>query len=571
VDPSTASGGEPETLVALWHQRRPADPSAVLVDVPGGERLTYADADRGSARIANALVALGVRPGDRVGLQIEKSPQALLVYLACIRSGAVLLAMNPAYTEAETDYLVADACPAVVIGDPARAAPSGPVVLTADESGSGTLAAAAAEQPDHFDDVEREPGDLAAILYTSGTTGRPKGAMLTHRNLASNALALHRAWGFVPDDVLLHALPMYHAHGLFVATNCVLANGTGMVFLPRFSVDAVIEHLVHCTVFMGVPTYYTRLLSDPRFDSSRCRQARLFISGSAPLPASVHDEFRRRTGHAILERYGLTETLMNTSNPLDGERRPGTVGFALPGVTVRVAQPPVDETVPAAPAVGAADSAGVEAVAEPGVGAVADSAGVAAAAEPGVGAVDSVRVEAATEPDRSARDRLGGQGMAGVIVGEIEVRGPNVFSGYWGRPELAVGEFTADGFFRTGDLGAFDADGYLRIVGRSKDLIISGGLNVYPKEVEDVLDAMDGIAESAVVGMPDPDFGEVVVAVVVALPGRTVDEAAVRAQARGQLAAFKVPKRITITAALPRNAMGKVEKAKLRNELKAEQ
>jgi malonyl-CoA/methylmalonyl-CoA synthetase len=416
-------------------------------------------------------VTAGVRPGDRVALQVDKSPEAVLLYLACVRAGAALLPMNPAYTSDEVAHLVADAEPA----------------LHLDDGGLAALVAAAASNPERFDDVEVGPDDLAAVLYTSGTTGRPKGAMLNHRNLASNAAVLHELWGFGPDDVLLHVLPIFHTHGLFVAINCVLANGTGMVFLPRYDVDEVLAALARCTVVMGVPTHYTRLLDDPRLDADACAGVRLFVSGSAPLLASTHEAFTARTGQAILERYGMTETSMLTSNPLSGERRPGTVGFPVPGTDVRLAE---DET--------------------------------------------------------------------------IEVRGPNVFSGYWRRPELLATEFTADGWFRTGDIGAFDDDGYLRIVGRAKDLVISGGLNVYPKEVEDVLDDIDGVLECAVVGVPDPDLGEVVLAVVVAEAGRTLDLADVRAAARQRLAAFKVPKRVEMVEALPRNAMGKVTKAELR-------
>ncbi len=506
----------PGTLGELFGLGR-RDPAAPFLEVPGGEPLTYGDADRGSARIAGALVSLRVTPGDRVAVQVEKSPLAILLYLACVRAGAVLVPMNPAYSDPEVAYLLGDAEPAVVVCDPARAdRVSAPQVLTADERGAGTLAVLAATQGSEFDDVARVPDDLAAVLYTSGTTGRPKGAMQSHGNLTSNALALHAAWGFRPDDVLLHALPIFHTHGLFVATNCVLANGTSMVFLPRFDAGAVLEQLPRCTVFMGVPTYYTRLLAEPGLDAARCAGMRLFVSGSAPLLASTHDEFRARTGHAILERYGMTETSMITSNPLDGKRRPGTVGFPLPGVEVRVTTE--DGTVQP---VGA-------------IGAVAGAVG----------------------------------GVAGAIGG-VEVRGPNVLAGYWRRPELGATEFTADGFFKTGDLGVFDADGYLSIVGRSKDLVISGGLNVYPKEVEDVLDGLDGVLESAVIGVPDPDFGEAVVAVVVLEPGATVDEDRVRAAARELLASYTVPKRVHTVDALPRNTMGKVEKARLRERFAA--
>jgi malonyl-CoA/methylmalonyl-CoA synthetase len=501
-----SAAGTPETLPELFARNRPADPSTQFLEVPAGPsgtalQLTYGDLHRRTAQLANVLRTAGVEPGDRVAVQVEKSPDALLLYLACVRAAAVFLPMNTAYTADEVGYLLGDARPRLFVCGPEHPPPadvSPPVVLTLAADGSGSLGERAATADRTFGDEPVRPHDLAAILYTSGTTGRPKGAMLSHRNLASNAAALHAAWGFVPGDVLLHALPIYHSHGLFVATNCVLANGTGMVFLPRFDVDAVLRELPRCTVFMGVPTFYTRLLGDARFGADVSRNVRLFVSGSAPLLASTHEEFRERTGHAILERYGLTETSMNTSNPLDGERRPGTVGFPLPGVEIRVVDQEERQPVP-----------------------------------------------------------VGG-------IGEVEVRGPNVFGGYWGRPELSATEFAADGFFRTGDLGRFDGDGYLHIVGRSKDLVISGGLNVYPKEVEDVLDGLDGVLESAVIGVPDPDFGEAVVAVVVPEPGRAPDPAQLRSASRAHLAAFKVPKRVEVVDALPRNAMGKVEKAKLR-------
>ena len=473
-----------DTLAKLFAPRRPA-PTTVFMDVPDGQTVTFGDADRESARLAHALNELGVRPGDRVAVQCEKSPAMILLYVACVRAGAVLLPMNPAYTENEVAYLVGDAEPTVVVQEPERAGRSALSTLA--------LAELASAQPPSYDDVTRGPDDLAAILYTSGTTGKPKGAMLTQRNLASNAAALHAAWGFAPDDVLLHALPIFHTHGLFVATNTLLLAGGTMIFLAKFDADEVMRQLPRATTMMGVPTFYTRLLADPAFDAACCQSIRVFISGSAPLLASTHAEFRARTGHAILERYGMTETSMITSNPLDGERRPGTVGFPLPGVDVRI-----------------------------------DGDGV---------------------------------------IGGIEVRGPNVFAGYWRRPELTASEFTDDGFFCTGDVGALDADGYLSIVGRSKDLIISGGLNVYPKEVEEVLDDLPGVVESVVVGLPDPDFGEAVVAVVIAEPGAALDGDALREEARRRLAAFKVPKRVVVADALPRNAMGKVEKAKLRESL----
>ena len=472
-----------DTLRGLLAAVHDGNDDPFLLASDGSVTHTYADAARRSAQLAHALARHGAAPGERVAMQVAKSAEAIMVYLACVRAGYVLLPMNTGYTADEVAYLVGDARPVVVLDDVRLA----------------ELGAHANSLPTTFVDHAAEPDELAAILYTSGTTGRPKGAMLSQRNLASNSAALAELWGFRVGDVLLHALPIFHTHGLFVATNCSIANGSPMVFLERFDADEVVGALPRCTVMMGVPTFYTRLLSHDRFGHAVCRSMRLFISGSAPLLASVHDEFQARTGHAILERYGMTETSMLTSNPLDGERRPGTVGFPLPEVDVRV----VD---------------------------------------------DDGRVVTAGE------------------VGGIEVRGPNVFGGYWGRPELTATEFTVDGWFRTGDVGTFDADGYLHIVGRSKDLIISGGLNVYPKEIEDVIDGLDGVLESAVVGVPDADFGEAVVAIVVAAPGAEPEPAALRAAARERLASFKVPKRIHLVAALPRNAMGKVEKAVLRRQ-----
>jgi malonyl-CoA/methylmalonyl-CoA synthetase len=409
--------------------------------------------------------------------------------------------MNPAYTDAEVGHVLADAEPSIVVCDPARAATvEARLLLTLDEHGGGALTDVADDATPEFDDVAVAPDDLAALLYTSGTTGRPKGALLSQRNLTSNAVSLHRIWGFRPDDVLLHALPIFHVHGLFVAINCAIANGTGMVFLPRFDVEEVLEALPRCSVFMGVPTYYTRLLSHPGL-AEACSRMRLLVSGSAPLLASTHDQLRIRTGLAILERYGMTETVMIASNPLDSERRPGTVGFPLPDTEIRIT------------------------------------------------------------------DGETGEPVAGDHIGDIEVRGPNVCAGYWRRPELNGSAFTSDGFFRTGDLGAFDADGYLRIVGRSTDLVISGGLNVYPKEVEEVLDSIDGVLESAVVGIPDPDFGEAVAAAVVLDAGSTIGTDAIRAAARRRLAGFKMPKRIDLLDELPRNSLGKVEKKLLRERM----
>jgi malonyl-CoA/methylmalonyl-CoA synthetase len=477
-----ADGTWPDaTLLDVVAAVRADNERPFLLDADGAVLLTYGDAARQSAQVAHALRARGLRPGDRVAMQVEKRVDALLVYLACIRSGVALLPMNTGYTAAEVAHLVADAEPGLVLRD-----------ADLDE-----LVAAASGFATEFENHPSRPDDLAAILYTSGTTGRPKGAMLSHRNLASNTVTLAHLWGFTGDDVLLHALPIFHTHGLFVATNCCLVAGASMVFLERFEPDPVLAALDRCTVMMGVPTFYTRLLGDPRFGSSSCTGMRLFISGSAPLLASTHIEFEARTGHRILERYGMTETTMLTSNPLDGDRRAGTVGLPLPGIEVRV---------------------------------VGDD----------------------------------GRPLATGEVGGVEVRGPNVFAGYWRRPDLAATEFTADGFFRTGDVGRIDDDGYLHLVGRSKDLVITGGLNVYPVEVEAVLDELPGVLESAVIGVPDADFGEAVVAVVVPKPGVSLDPVALRSAAREHLAGFKVPKQVHVVEALPRNAMGKVEKATLR-------
>jgi malonyl-CoA/methylmalonyl-CoA synthetase len=498
------------TLLDVLTHVRAGNDDPLFLDVDGVVLMTYSGAAARSAQVARALRDAGVQPGDRVAMQVEKSIESIMVYLACIRSGTVLLPMNTGYTADEVAQLVADAEPRLVL----------------DEAGLASLGARAETMPGSFDDHRAAPDELAALLYTSGTTGRPKGAMLSHRNLASNCLALADLWGFAHGDVLLHALPTFHTHGLFVATNCALIAGAPMVWLPRFDPALVVRAMPRCTVMMGVPTFYTRLLADDRFTAEVCASMRLFVSGSAPLLASVHEAFTARTGHAILERYGMTETTMLTSNPLGGERRPGTVGFALPGVEVRIAPDQGDGQ-------GSVDGVG-------GVGVVGGDGGV------GI---------------------VGGSGAG--VVGGIEVRGPNVFTGYWKRPDLARTEFTDDGYFRTGDVGTFDAEGYLHIVGRSKDLIITGGLNVYPKEVEAVLDELPGVVESAVIGVPDADFGEAVVAIVVAAADAELDADALRAAARAHLAAFKVPKRVHLVEALPRNAMGKVEKAVLRRAYSA--
>ena len=456
-------------------------------------------------RTAGALQALGVRPGDRVAVQVAKTPAALALYGACVAAGAVLLPLNTAYTTAEVDYFVGDATPRVLVADPAQAealavvaARHGAVLMTLDAAGEGSLADACAAASEAFDVVPRASDDLAALLYTSGTTGRAKGAMLSHANLLSNATTLAEAWRFGPRDVLLHALPIFHTHGLFVATNVALAAGASLVFLPGFDLEAILHWLPRCTSLMGVPTFYTRLLADPRLDRARVANVRLFVSGSAPLLAQTHVDFEARTGHRILERYGMTETNMNTSNPYDGERRAGTVGLPLPGVHVQV-------------------------------------------------------LDAAT-----------GEVLAPGQPGIVAVRGPNVFCGYWNLPDKTREDLREDGTFLTGDIGVFSDDGYLTLVGRAKDLVITGGFNVYPKEVEEVLDALPGVLESAVIGVPHPDFGEAVVAVLVPRPGEALDLAAIDAALRTQLARFKQPKRIEVVDALPRNTMGKVQKNVLR-------
>ncbi|MDX5351354.1 MAG: AMP-binding protein [Paracoccaceae bacterium] len=459
--------------------------------VQGGA--TYGALLAETGRMANALQSLGLVQGDRLLVQVEKCEAVLSLYLACLRTGIVLLPVNPGYTTAETRHFLTDAEPALALVDPDR--------LDAIRA-MGTRAMALPDflalpaSPD-FADPDHAPDDLAAILYTSGTTGRSKGVMLSRENLASNAEALVGLWQFTETDVLLHALPVFHTHGLFVATNCALYAGASLIFQPAFAPDAVLAALPRATVMMGVPTFYTRLLSDPRLTRDACAGIRLFISGSAPLSPATHAEWQERTGHAILERYGMTETNMLTSNPYAGARRAGTVGMALPGVEVRVTGPDGAEVAP---------------------------------------------------------------GEAGAI----EVRGPNVFQGYWRMPEQTAKEFRPGGWFVTGDMGAFDSQGYLSILGRAKDLVITGGLNVYPAEVEAALDDLPGVAASAVIGLPHPDFGEAVVACLVPAAGAVLDEAAVRAALRDRLAAFKIPKRVLVMAEFPRNAMGKVQKAELR-------
>jgi malonyl-CoA/methylmalonyl-CoA synthetase len=494
-------------VYALFASCFPADRAAVFLETPDGRTFHYAKLEEETARLARFLTGLGVKPGDRVAAQVEKSPQALFLYLACLRAGFVYVPLNPAYRQAEIEYFLDDAAPAVIVCAPSsletvRAAARARGIAhfyTLDADGRGTLTKASAATPPDFGITAVGADDTAVILYTSGTTGRPKGAMISHRNLAANAQALHDAWGFKPNDVLLHALPIFHIHGLFVACHCVLLSGGRMIFLPKFDFAEVVRWLPQATVFMGVPTYYTRLLAHPGFGKETCKHMRLFTCGSAPLLPQTFQEFRERTGHTILERYGMTETGMNTSNPLRGERRPGTVGPALPGVATRI--------------------------------------------------VDSTGNEIATGE-----------------VGELQVKGDNMFKGYWRRPERRE-DFTDDGYFRTGDLARRDADGYIAIVGRAKDLVISGGLNIYPKEIESYIDKLDGIVESAVIGVPHPDFGEAVVAVVVRAPNRDdITERLVIEKLKSSIAGFKVPKRIVFVPDLPRNTMGKVQKNVLREK-----
>jgi malonyl-CoA/methylmalonyl-CoA synthetase len=495
-------------LFDSFRDRMPA-PDSLLMETDDGRSIAYGDMLARSGQYAGALVEAGARPGDRIAVQVEKSPEALLLYLACVRAGAVFLPLNTAYTLPELDYFFRDAEPRLVVCDPERAtdigalaASAGAATLTLGRDGRGTLADAAARQQTDFADVARGPDDLAAILYTSGTTGRSKGAMLSHENLASNARVLVGHWRFGPDDMLIHALPIFHTHGLFVATNVILMAGAAMFFERKFDPGRVISLLPRATALMGVPTFYVRLLQQDGLTPDAARGMRLFISGSAPLLAETHRAWRERTGHAILERYGMTETNMNTSNPYEGERRAGTVGFPLPGVSLRVTDP---ET-----------------------------------AKP----------------------------LAQGEIGMIEVKGPNVFAGYWRMPEKTKAEFRGDGFFITGDLGMIDADGYVHIVGRGKDLIISGGYNVYPKEIESEIDALDGVSESAVIGVAHPDFGEGVTAVVVRMPGSAIDAADIAGAIAGRLAKYKHPKQVIFVDELPRNTMGKVQKNVLREAYK---
>jgi malonyl-CoA/methylmalonyl-CoA synthetase len=507
-----AKAGEPKMyeqnhlVHALRHASVGCEDDGFLEDPNTGKTLSFGAFFANAERVGAALRQVGLKPGDRVAVQAAKTVEMLELYVGTVMAGGVFLPLNPAYTAQEIQYFLSDASPSVFVCDPAKrdalndviAAANVPTVWTLDAAGQGSLRTACDAQNVTFTPVARAEDDLAAILYTSGTTGRSKGAMLSHGALASNSDVLREYWAFSREDVLIHALPIFHTHGLFVATNVTLMAGARAIFLPGFDAGAILAAMPKATVLMGVPTFYTRLLACDEL-ANASKGMRLFVSGSAPLLAETHARWRDVTGHAILERYGMTETNMNTSNPYQGERRPGTVGFPLPGVELKVTHPDTGQDLP--------------------------------------------------------------QGEIGVI----EVRGPNVFSGYWKMPEKTAEELRDDGFFITGDLGLIDADGYVHIVGRGKDLIISGGFNVYPKEVESVIDDVPGVLESAVIGVAHPDFGEAVVAVVIPQAPNVLDLEAVRSALDANLAKFKQPKRIVIAEALPRNTMGKVQKNELRN------
>ncbi|MGH1412056.1 MAG: malonate--CoA ligase [Pelagimonas sp.] len=484
-----------------------AEKTTPFLRLEGGQVVTHQDFLSISAQIAHVTVQIGLKPGDRVAVQVEKSPEALALYAACAQAGLVFLPLNTAYTVDELSYFIENSGASLIVcGGKSQetlgvvAKELGAKLETLNADGSGTLMDQAQQMPTRFETVARSGDDLAAFLYTSGTTGRSKGAMLTQDNLISNAQTLVEHWRFTADDVLLHALPIFHTHGLFVATNVTLAAGGSMIFMPKFDQDEIIARMPEATTMMGVPTFYTRLLDDERFTRELTAHMRLFVSGSAPLLAETHTRFEALTGHRILERYGMTETNMNTSNPYDGERRAGTVGFPLPGVELKITNPDTGDTLP------------------------------------------------------------DGE------VGQIEVRGANVFKGYWQMPEKTAAELRENGFFITGDLGLIDADGYVQIVGRNKDLIISGGYNIYPKEIELVLDDQPGVLESAVIGVPHPDFGETVVGLIVPETGAEPDEDGMMEAVRKSLARFKHPRKLVILDELPRNTMGKVQKNILRDK-----
>jgi len=492
-------------LYALFQEGFPEDLTHDFIITKDQKTYSYEFLKIATSQIAYALHSYKLSKGDRIILQVKKSPEAVFLYLACLKLGIIAVPLNTSYTASELTYFIDDIEPSLVICDP-----SSPIIkeellsnsgvtplLTLDAFGNGSLIEQLSSDNEYELIADTHPNDVACILYTSGTTGKPKGAMITHGNLSSNALSLQQSWGFSGDDILLHALPIFHVHGLFVALNCVLLSGAPMIFLPEFNINDIIKLLPRVTVLMGVPTFYTRLLSHPEFNKLALENMRLFISGSAPLLKEVSDNFFTKTGHRILERYGMTETVMITSNPLNEARLPGTVGQSLPNITVRI-----------------------------------------------------------TTDDDKVLDE--------GVTGNIQVSGPNVFKGYWRNTEKTQDEFTKDGFFKTGDVGFLDSNGYLTIVGRSKDLIISGGYNVYPKEIENILNAVTGVHESAVIGVPHSDFGEAVVAVVVFENNMKIDETNLISLSKKSLAAYKVPKRIIETSELPLNVMGKVQKNTLR-------
>jgi len=501
-------------LFAALRAAFPSDLSATAVETDSGLFYSWRDLERGSAMLANFLRSLDLPEGSRIAAQVDKSVEALMLYLATLRAGYVFLPLNTAYQSAEVAYFIGDAEPAVVVCTGKNfpwvsklAFQAGtPWVFTLNDDRTGSLLERAAQVSDQPVCAVRKPDDVAVIIYTSGTTGRSKGAMLTHGNMLSNALVLQKYWGWrTPQqggDVLIHALPIFHVHGLFVASHGALINGSKMIWLSRFDPNVVLRRLKDATVFMGVPTLYVRLLAEPGLDRAACANMRLFVSGSAPLLTDTFNAWKERTGHTILERYGMSETIMLTSNPYQGERRGGTVGQPLPGVQLRI--------------------------------------------------VDSQ-----------------GQVVPVGEIGDTQVKGANIFAGYWRMPEKTAQEFTADGFFKTGDVGKQEADGYVTIVGRSKDLIISGGYNVYPAELESFINDLPGVAESAVVGVPHADFGEVGVALVVPRPGAQLDAAAILAQLKASIANYKVPKQCHVVSELPRNAMGKVQKNVLRQQYAA--
>lgn len=500
-----------QNLFAALRAAFPAALDEVAIETDNGLTYSWRDLERSTAMMANLLQSLNLPEGSRVAVQVEKSVEAMVLYLATLRAGYVFLPLNTAYQRSEIEYFIGNAEPAVVVCSSKNFGWVSKIAFTAgtqnvftlDADRRGSLLDRAAHCSDQHEVAIKQADDLAAILYTSGTTGRSKGAMLSHGNLLSNALVLKDYWGWKKGDVLIHALPIFHVHGLFVAIHGALINGSKMIWLSKFDPKLVVEKLPEATVFMGVPTLYVRLLAEPGLNREACRNMRLFIAGSAPLLIETFNEWKERTGHTILERYGMSETAMLTSNPYQGgERRGGTVGFALPGVSLRVQS---EE----------------------------------------------------------------GQPLPVGEIGGIQVKGPNVFKGYWRMPEKTAEEFTADGYFKTGDVGKIDERGYITIVGRSKDLIISGGYNVYPAEIEGYINEMPGVAESALVGVPHPDFGEAGVAVVIPKPGITLDADRIVAELKSKLANFKIPKQCFLVSELPRNTMGKVQKNLLRDQYKA--